>query len=398
MANEQNPNREREETRAAISERLGQGQDAPGAGAAYGEGEHDEESLLSSAISIGGPNHLERALFCRQFAMLIEVGIPVMRALQMLQRRTSNRRLQKAVAATARGVESGQPIYQAMQQHERVFSSLVVNIVRIGETGGILQDSLNRLADIMEGKARMKRQIISATMYPFVALLVALFVIGIIMVKAIPIFADVYKSAGRGDELPEVTKMVIAISSFLSDSWIWLIVIVIGVIIGWRIFAQTTSGKRFLSVFYMRTPILRGINQKIAVARMSRTLGGLYTAGVPLVDALAITADTSENTMMADALRRVHGQVEKGERMAEPLGAAHVIPPLVVDMIAVGEETGTIEQMLVKVSDIYDDDVRATLNGLASIIEPLLIVVLGGLVIFIAAAVLFPYFNLASII
>ena len=356
----------------------------------------EEDSALSRPISIGGPGYLERAIFCRQMATLIEVGIPVMRALQMLSKRTSNAKLRHAIEETARGVEEGQSIHQAMSVHQKVFSPLVVNIVRIGELGGILEDSMVRLAEIMEAKARIKRQVTSAMMYPATALFIAVAILVLILTVAIPQFAVVYEGANH--DLPGPTQFVIDLSNFVTGAWPILLVVAVLGIVGLRMWSRTPGGRRTFSWIAIKTPILRGINQKIAVARSARTLSGLITAGIPLTDAMSITSDASENVLVGDAIARVHEQLEQGNRMAEPLAEAGVFPDLVVDMIGIGEETGTLDRMLTKVADIYDAEVDATLNGLSSIIEPLLIVVLGGMVIFIALAVLLPYFNLVDVI
>jgi type IV pilus assembly protein PilC len=356
----------------------------------------EEESALARPFSFGGPGYLDRAIFCRQLATLIEVGIPVLKAMQMLAQRTANGKMRKAIAASAKGIEEGQSIYQAMAANTRTFSPLVVNIIRIGEMGGILEDSLVRLAEIMESKAKIKRQIVSASMYPMVALAVAVLVVGIIMIRAIPVFAEVYRASGN--ELPPLTQFVLGLSGFLQSAWWILIVLAVLAFWGLKMWGKTPGGARLYSWLALRIPVLRGVNQKIGVARSTRTLGGLVNAGIPLVESLGIAADTNENLLIADALRAVHHQVERGERMADPLTKSGIFPAIVVDMIAIGEETGTLDRMLNKVADIYDAEVDSTLNGLASIIEPLLIVVLGGVVIFIALAVLLPYFNLVNVV
>jgi type IV pilus assembly protein PilC len=356
----------------------------------------EEEAPLSKPLSLGGPSYLDLAVFCRQFATLIEVGIPVLRAFQMMSKRTPNRKLRAAVENTAKGIEEGQMIHQSMARHTRVFTPLVVNIVRIGEMGGLIEDSLIRLADIMESKAKIKRKIISASMYPMVAVCVAVAVISVILIKAIPTFAAVYQGAGK--DLPALTQFVINLSNFFVHAWWILAILVVLGIAGLKMWIRTPGGARVWSWVMLHTPVLRGVNQKIGVARSARTLGGLISAGIPLVDALGITGDTNENVLIADALQHIHNVVERGERMAGPLSQAKIFPPLVVDMIAIGEETGTLDRMLMKVADIYDVEVEATLNGLSSIIEPLLIILLGGVVIFIALAVLLPYFNLANVI
>lgn len=370
-----------------------------GSKARFELGSHPPEAdagRMTGQIHLFGPSNLDRAVFCRQFATLIEVGIPLLRALQMLSVRTPHAQLAKAIADVAKKVEEGQSISDAMRDNERTFSPLVCNILRVGETGGILESSLIRLAQIMEARADMNRKVLSAVLYPLTALAVAVGVVILIMVKAVPIFMSVYGEADA--DLPSLTLLVVGISNFLTK-WlpIWLPLLIGGSIwAGW--YSRTDSGRAVVSALSLRMPIVSRVARKIAVARFSRTLGSLLNSGVPLIESLQITADTNENTVIADALNRVHASVEKGEKMARPLGQAKIFPPLVVDMIAIGEETGTLDRMLGKIADIYDADVDATLRGLSTIIEPLLIVALGGVVIVIALAVMLPYFNLVNLV
>ncbi|MCL5270991.1 MAG: type II secretion system F family protein [bacterium] len=356
------------------------------------------DSKLSQPLSFGNPSDLDRAAFCRQFATLIEVGIPILKALQMMTRRTHQARLRRAIAAAAKGVEEGQSLHQAMAPHSHVFSPMAVNIIRVGEVGGILESSLVRLADIMESKVRIKRKVLAACMYPIVALLVAISVISIIMTKAIPTFVEVYSQAGKEEDLPQATRLMIGLSEFMVATWPFLLGLAVLIIAGLILWGRTPMGARVYSWLAIKVPIIAGVNRKIAVARSSRTLGSLLTAGIPLIDAISITADTNENVLVCDSLKTVHDEVEKGERMTDPLTRANIFPPLVTDMIGIGEETGTLDTMLIKVADIYDEEVDVTLNGFSSIIEPLLIVVLGGVVIFIAVSVLLPYFRMAQVV
>jgi type IV pilus assembly protein PilC len=353
-----------------------------------------EERGLNREINLFGPSYLDLALFCRQFAMLTEIGIPVLKSLQMMARRTGHPKLRDAIEDAARGVEGGESIHQAMSRHEVIFTPLIINIIRVGELGGILEDALVRLAEIMESKSKIKRQIVTASAYPLVALCVALMVIILIMVKAVPQFSRVYEQTGS--ELPEMTQLMINISKVMSSTW-WLIVILLVVgFIGLKIWKRTPGGNYFFSLLVLRIPLLRNVAQKIAVARFTRSLGGLISAGIPLVDAISITAETNENAIVREELEIVHDNVEKGERIADTLADSKVIPPMVVDMISIGEETGTLDRMLDKISEIYEAEVDSSMAGLSSIIEPLLIIVLGGVVIFIALSALLPYFNLIN--
>jgi type IV pilus assembly protein PilC len=355
----------------------------------------EEGQPLLQPLQLFGPSQLDRAVFCRQLATMIEVGIPLLRALQLLAKRTANPRLAAAIESAAGRVEAGASVSQAFEANKRIFTPLVCNIVRVGEVGGILEDSLVRLAQIIESKAEIKRKVTSALMYPATAVTVAIGVIVLILVKAVPAFRDAY---GSDDKLPEITKFIIGLSDWLKGwFWLWLPAIV-GAIAAAGWWSRTPRGHVAASWIAIKLPVLGRITRKIGVARFSRTLGGLLDAGVPLIEGLAVAADTNENAVISRALRDVRESVEKGERVNLPLARAKVFPPLVVDMIAIGEETGTLDRMLDKVAEIYDADVDSTLRGLSTIIEPLLIVFLGGVVIFIALAVMLPYFSLVDTI
>ncbi len=356
----------------------------------------EERAFLDRGIHLFGPSMLDRAVFCRQLATMIEVGIPLLRGLKILAKRTPHPRLAGAVDEVARRVEEGQPVSQSMAQNESMFTPLVCQIVKVGEVGGILEDSLVRLAEIMESKAETRRKVRAAMMYPAVALLVAIGVLVVILVKAVPVFTGVYGQVDQ--ELPGATRFVIGLSNLVTE-WLWLwALILVGLVVWWQWFVRTPAGQGFTSVLALRLPVIGRIATKIGVARFTRTISGLLTAGIPLVESISIAADTNENTVVSNALRDVYRSVEQGEKVAGPLARARIFPPLVVDMVAIGEETGTLDRMLKRVADIYDADVDSTLRGLSSIIEPVLIVFMGVIVIFIALAVLLPYFNLVQVV
>lgn len=354
------------------------------------------EFFLKRQIKLLPPNNLDRAVFCRNLSTLIEVGIPLLQALRMLGKRTEHPKLAQAVNKVATRVEEGQSISQGMSEQETMFSPLVVSIVKVGEVGGILEGSLARLADIMETKVMISRKIRSATMYPAITLLIAFGVIVVVLTKAVPVFAEVYKQADH--DLPQITQTVLNISGFLTSFWFLWVPAVVGGIVGYLVFMTTPPGKEFTSQLGLRSPGIGRISRKIAVARFSRTLSSLLTAGIPLDQSISITADTNENTVVRRALKKVQGTVEQGNRMALQLASEGIFPNMVVDMIAIGEETGTLDRMLDKISDIYEADVEADLDGISSIVEPLLIVILGVVVMVIALAVMLPYFNLVKVI
>lgn len=352
-----------------------------------------EDQPASREIHLFAPTNLDRAIFCRQLATMIEVGIPLLRALKLLSRRTPHPKLAKAIGDVAERVEAGHSFSQSLEENERIFSTLVCKIVRVGEVGGILEESLIRLAEIIETKADIRRKIISAMMYPCVALVIAFAVVVLILVKAVPVFATAYGSA---ENLPGPTQFILKLSHFVTGyGFIWL-PLLIAAIVGIQVFLRTPAGRRCSSWISVKMWIIGRITKKIAVARFSRTLSGLLRAGVPLLEAMTITADTNENLIIGDALNKVQQNVEKGEKVGVHLARTRLFPALVVDMISIGEETGTLDVMLEKIADIYDADVDSTLRGLATIIEPLLIVFMGGIVIFIALATMLPYFNLAE--
>jgi len=363
-----------------------------------GDGSGGEEStfVLNRQISLLPPNNMDRAVFCRSLSTMIEVGIPLLRSLKMLGKRTDHAKLAQAISAVADSVEEGQSVAEAMKKHERVFSPLVVTIIKVGEVGGILEGSLARLADIMESKANIRRKVRAATMYPSVVLSVAFAVIVVILIKAVPMFAEIYSEADA--DLPVPTQIVTAMSDFVIGwFWVWIPALA-GSIFAYLYFITTPPGQEFTSTMGLRIPYIGGITRKIAVARFSRTLSSLLEAGIPLSESIGITADTNENTIVRRALFKVQHNVEEGRKMSPQIASARIFPNLVVDMISIGEETGTLDRMLDKIADIYDADVDASLDGIQSIIEPLLIVLLGVVVIFIALAVMLPYFNLGDVI
>lgn len=361
-----------------------------------GAAEREEKSGLNRGIHLFPPSNMDRAIFCRNLATLIEVGIPLLQALRMLSRRTEHPKLAEAIKHAADRVEEGQTISQAMRERENVFGPMVVNIVQVGEVGGILEASLRRLADIMEMRATMRRKIRSAAMYPSIVLLIALAVIIVVLTMAVPVFARSYSEARA--ELPGITQFVLNLSNWLQAYiWLWLPLLIL-LVIGFILFLRTSPGKEFTSHAGVYGPGVRGITKKIAVARFARTLSSLLQAGIPLSEAIAITADTNENLVIRRSLKRVQNEVEHGNKMGQQLAKERIFPPMVVDMISIGEETGTLDRMLDKIADIYDDEAQASLDGISTIIEPVLIVILGLVVLGIALSVMLPYFNLVNVV
>lgn len=354
------------------------------------------KKLLMTNISLFGPNIQDMATFCRQLALLIDVGIPLLRSLRILGERTSNQKLGNVIKKVADHVESGGTFSSALEKYPKVFTPLFVNVIQIGELGGILEGSLKRLADILEKKAEIKKKVLSAMMYPTVALIVAFTLIIIVLTVAIPTFAQVY--ADSKVPLPRPTRVILAISNALTTYYYFYVPLFIAAIVLFFMFLKTPVGKRLFDRFLLGFPIIGMINTKIAMARFSRTLGSLLTAGIPLLEGISVTAETSENVIIGEELIKSYENVEKGGKMDEPLREKEIFPPLVIDMLAIGDEAGALDTILLKIADSYDSDVDVILKGIMSIIEPLLIIFLGGMVMFIALALLLPYFNLVRVI
>lgn len=351
---------------------------------------------LQQPIRLLPPNITDMATFCRQLSTLLDVGIPLLRSLKILSQRTQHPRLKAVVKQVAQRVEEGQTLSSALAEHPRIFSHLFVSVARVGEVGGILESSMKRLADILEKKAEIKKKVRSALLYPVVSLLTCLTVIVVILTVAIPTFEAVY--ASQGAELPGPTKIILFVSYIIRHYtliYVPVIVIAIFLLIG---FARTSSGRYLLDWLKIRLPIVGPINTKINVARFSRTLGNLVTAGIPLLEGLSVTAKTSENVLVASNLTKVYMNVEHGGKMEEPMRTGGVFPPIVVDMVSIGDEAGALDTMLIKIADTYDSDVDVSLKGLTSILEPMLIILMGFVVAFVAMAILLPYFNLVKVI
>jgi len=332
------------------------------------------------------------AIFTRQFSVMIDAGLPLVQCLEILATQQENKTFKRALIQIRQDVESGSNLADSMRKHPKIFNDLYTNMVAAGEAGGILDTILQRLAQYIEKSVKLNSQVKSAMIYPVAVISIACIVVAVILWKVIPVFAALFK--GLGAELPMPTQIVIWLSNFIADFW-WLIAIVIGgTIYALRRYHETYKGKRVIDGVVLKMPILGLLMRKIAVARFCRTLSTLTASGVPILDGLQITARTAGNSIIEDAIMATRKSVEEGKTISEPLADTDVFPTMVVQMIAVGEQTGALDTMLSKIADFYEDEVDTAVAGLMKLLEPVLIAFLGVAIGGIVIAMYMPMFTL----
>jgi type IV pilus assembly protein PilC len=336
-------------------------------------------------------------IFSRQFATMIEAGLSVVGALVILEEQTEDKYLGDVVAELRADVEGGLLLSQAMSRHPKVFNRLYVAMVEAGEAAGILDEVLDRVAVQIEKETQIKRKVRGAMIYPLVVMTFATLVLVGMLLFLIPIFVGIFEQLG-GD-LPMLTQVVVNASNILREKWFIIIPGFVGLLFGFRRLKKTARGARLWDRFKLRIPLSIGqVVRKIAMARFSRTLSTLVAAGVDIIKSLEITGTTAGNTVVEDALAHVRTQVHEGIPIAEPLLANPIFPPMVSHMVKIGEETGELEKMLGKIADFYEDEVDAAIKALTSIIEPLLMIAVGGMVGIIIIAMYLPMFKMMSLI
>ncbi|HEV7920828.1 MAG TPA: type II secretion system F family protein [Thermoanaerobaculia bacterium] len=332
------------------------------------------------------------AVFTRQFSVMIDAGLPLVQCLEILGSQQDHKAFKRALIQVRQDVESGSNLADSMRKHPKIFNDLYTNMVAAGEAGGILDTILQRLATYIEKAVKLNSQVKSAMIYPVAVISIACIVVTIILWKVIPVFASLF--AGLGAQLPLPTIIVIHLSHFIGDYW-WLIG---GLLFGGSYFLrkyhETYKGKRVLDGILLKMPVMGMLMRKIAVARFCRTLATLTSSGVPILDGLQITARTAGNAVIEDAIMATRKSVEEGKTISEPLGDTDVFPPMVVQMIAVGEQTGALDTMLTKIADFYEDEVDVAVAGLMKLLEPLLIAFLGVAIGGIVIAMYMPMFSL----
>ncbi len=336
------------------------------------------------------------AIFTRQFSVMLDAGLPLVQCLEILGSQEENRNFATIIQTVRGDVESGSALAEAMRKHPKAFDALYVNMVAAGEAGGILDVILRRLATYIEKAVKLKSQVKSALIYPVTVILIAGLVVGVILKWVIPVFASLF--AGANAELPFITRIVVAASNVVSNFWWAVIIGFIATVFGLRAYYQTHGGKRVIDGFMLKIPVIGMLLRKVAVARFCRTLSTLTSSGVPILDGLEITAKTAGNSIIEDAIMSVRKSVEEGKTISEPLGATKVFPPMVVQMINVGEQTGALDQMLSKIAEFYEEEVDTAVAGLMKLIEPMLITFLGGIIGFIVVSMYLPLYSFLQFI
>lgn len=338
----------------------------------------------------------ELAVFSRQFATMIDSGLTLLRSLQILAAQTESPILREIIDQVRQDVEAGSSLSQAFSHHPKVFTKLYVAMVRSGETGGMLDEVLLELATTIEKQVELRQKVKSAMTYPAVVLALVCLILTAMLVFIIPLFKGFYKSLNG--KLPLMTTLLITVSNVFVKFFPLVILAVVGATYGFKRWIATENGRSRWDTIKLRVPVFGKLVHKTALARFSRTFAVLLRAGVPILEALEITKDTSGNTVVARALDDVQAGVKIGEPITKPLEHHEVFPPMVVQMMAVGEESGALDNMLEKIADFYDQEVEATVNALTSLLEPLLIVVLGGAVGTMVIALYLPMFNVIKLI
>ena len=335
-------------------------------------------------------------IFTRQLATLIDSGLPLLRSLNVLAKQERDRVLKKTINQLAESVQSGGTFSEGLVQHDVIFNDLYVNMVKAGELGGVLELVLGRLAEFQEKAAKIKNKVAAAMVYPVIVMVLAVAIMAFLLVFIVPKFEAIFHDMLGDKPMPAVTLFVIGVSRFIQNHWLVLLGLIIVSVAGYKFAARTKAGRSIIDRFKLRLPLFGSLIRKTAVSRFSRTLGTLVTSGVPILQALNITRETAGNTVIANAILQVHDSVKEGESIVQPLEASGAFPPMVVSMIDVGDETGQLPEMLLKIADVYDDEVDNSVAALTAALEPIMIIVLAVVVMTIVIALFMPLISIIT--
>ena len=335
-------------------------------------------------------------IFTRQLATLIDSGLPLLRSLTVLAKQERDKVLKNTINKLADSVQGGNTFSDALALHPKIFNDLYVNMVKAGEVGGVLELVLNRLSEFQEKAAKIKNKVVAAMVYPMIVITMAVAIMGFLLVFIVPKFEAIFHDMLGNKPLPAITTFVIGASNFVKNHGLVLVGAVIAAVAAYKFVARTRGGRFMIDNFKLRMPLFGDLNRKTAISRFSRTLGTLVTSGVPILQALNITRETAGNAAIAAAISQVHDSVKEGESIVQPLEASRAFPPMVISMIDVGEETGKLPEMLLKIADVYDDEVDNAVAALTSMLEPIMIVFLAVIVGTIVLALFTPLISIIS--
>jgi type IV pilus assembly protein PilC len=333
-------------------------------------------------------------IFTRQFSTMIDAGLPLVQGLNILAEQNPNPTFKSILRQLTKDVEGGSTLAEAMKKHPKVFDNLFVNLIAAGEVGGILDTILQRLATFIEKAEELKSRIKGALTYPIVVLAIAFIVIAVILIFVIPVFQDMFASFGSA--LPAPTQLVVAMSDFMKGNIHWIILAIIAFVFAFKQYANTKGGRKTIDTLSLKLPVFGDLLKKTAVARFTRTLGTMMSSGVPILDSLEIVAKTAGNVVLEEIIYDVRGSIAEGQTIAEPLSENDIFPGMVIQMISVGEATGALDTMLEKIADFYDKEVDNAVDALTSMLEPLLMLFLGGAIGGLVVAMYLPIFTMAG--
>jgi type IV pilus assembly protein PilC len=359
-----------------------------------------QQKAVSKALRNAGKiTETDLVLFTRQLATMVDAGLPLVTGLTALYEQADPKKqagLRRVVGEVSALVQQGDSFFEAISKHPKVFSRLYTSMVKAGESGGLLSEILDRLASFLESASRLKKKVKSAMTYPVIVLCIALSITTFLIVKVVPVFGEIF--ADFGANLPAPTQFLLDVSAFIRGNWYIIIGIVAGIFFGTRTFLRTEKGRQVWDTYKLKLPIFGPLVHKICMTRFARTFAQLIRSGVPILEVMAIVGDTSGNYVVEQAIKKVSSDIEKGDHLANSLGREAIFPPMLIRMVGAGEQTGKIDTMLEKMADFWDEEIEAVLNALTSLIEPLLIVVLGVIVGGIVIAMFLPIFKLNDVV
>ncbi len=349
--------------------------------------------------------------FTRQLATLVDAGLPLLRGMRVLERQERNPTLKRVVGEIAMGIEGGSTFSESLAQHPKIFNRLYINMVKAGELGGVLEVVLNRLAEFMEKAEKIKGKVVAAMFYPAAVMIVAVVILGVLMVFVVPKFEQIFADMLGGAKLPWFTGVVLDLANKIKSQTILVgdaapfglpvfpgavIWIVVGLVVAFKFLIRLKKGRWLLDKFKLNMPVLGPVISKVAIARFTRTLGTLVSSGVPILQALTIVKETSGNVIVSNAVAKVHESVKEGDTITAPLDSSNVFPPMVISMVDVGEQTGALPEMLMKIADTYEDEVDNAVSAMTSLLEPIMIVFLAVIVGSIVIALFLPLIEMIN--